>query len=54
VDLAYERQQAIHEQVAKIQALESGPGKGEAVSALMKKFGQLFRLGALAAGGEDL
>ena len=52
VALAFERQQAIRDRVAQIQAMEPGPGKGEAVSGLMKNFGELFRLGALAADGD--
>lgn len=41
VQLAFDRQQAIRERIEQIHALPGGPGKGQAVSELMRHFGQL-------------
>ncbi len=54
VQLAFERQEAIRDRIDQIHALPSGPGKGQAVSELMRHFGQLFQLTNDAVDGEDV
>ena len=52
VQLAFDRQQAIRERIEQIHALPGGPGKGQAVSELMRHFGQLYRLTNEALDGD--
>lgn len=54
VGLAFERQVEIQARVAQIRDLPPGQDKGPAVSALMKDFGELFRLTNDAVGDEEV
>ena len=52
VAAAFERRKAIRLQLANIRLIPPGRERGEAVSALMGHFGELFRLAGDAAGGD--